>query len=362
MGVADSPDLANLYGWYYEQHSGILTSPTVLLYGRYIDDCIALVYAETAEEAIRNISSQISFKNCVIEWEASSYATPFLDMYLYIDPEGHVQHIPYQKAQNHLERIPYISNHSSPVKRAAIIGEISRMAVLCSTFTAYKHALNGLKTIYIKRGYPSKFIEAIIRENIAERWKNRLLETTSKSEPEDVLVLKSFYNSAWNYFSAQKLHDIVSDQWNRWLKAAEKGKKIHDAPPRLFAVGEVTHTPEHLTVLVSDSVEQYELPDIRKTDIMSRCWLVSQKRNKNLFDLASTWKQSVIAKREMDSTPAIQQDVAIANQTFEEMLLVTETSRQMPYHKPQPFETEPDMYPCPRWNERTEMEQRFYNI
>jgi hypothetical protein len=363
MGVSDSPSLANLYGWFYERNSGILNDPTVLLYGRYIDDCLAIIYAETAEEAIRTVSDRIKFKDCTIEWEASSYATPFLDMYLYIDSNGHVQHIPYQKAQNHLERIPYISNHSSATKRAAIIGEISRMAVLCSTFTAYKHALNGLKTIYVKRGYPSRFIESIIKENIAERWNRRLVETSVQTTPEDVLVLKSHYNTAWNYFSAQKLHDIVSDQWNRWLKAAEQGKKIHDAPPGLFGVGEINATPEHLTVLVSDGVDRYELPDIRKIDIMSRRWLVSQKRNKNLFDLATTWKQSVIRKREVDNLTLNIQDVAIDEQPFEDQLQAITNSRQMPFHEPPLLEVDDESpYRRPRWNEKTDLEMRYYNI
>jgi hypothetical protein len=202
-----------------------------------------------------------------------------------------------------------------------------------------------------------------MKENIAERWNSRLVETSVQTAPEDVLVLKSFYNSAWNYFSAQKLHDIVSDQWNRWLKAAEQGKKIHDAPPHLFGAGEINSTPEHLTVLVSDGIDRYELPDIRKIDIMSRRWLVSQKRNKNLFDLATTWKQSVIKRREIDNLTLNVQDVAIDEQPFEEQLQAIINSRQMPYHDPPPLVVDDDSpYRRPRWNEKTDLEMRYYNI
>ena len=47
MGVADSPDLACLWGAHFEQLSNILQHPQVPFYGRYIDDCLALVYAES---------------------------------------------------------------------------------------------------------------------------------------------------------------------------------------------------------------------------------------------------------------------------------------------------------------------------
>ncbi|EKM73295.1 hypothetical protein AGABI1DRAFT_135122 [Agaricus bisporus var. burnettii JB137-S8] len=42
MGVASSPDLANLYGVWHELRSEILKSPDVAFYGRYIDDVLAL--------------------------------------------------------------------------------------------------------------------------------------------------------------------------------------------------------------------------------------------------------------------------------------------------------------------------------
>ena len=85
MGVADSPDLANLYGWFFECQGGILGDPSVAFYGRYIDDCLAIVYAETAEQAIQIVSDKVQFDSCTIEWEATSYAVPFLDIQLYID-------------------------------------------------------------------------------------------------------------------------------------------------------------------------------------------------------------------------------------------------------------------------------------
>jgi hypothetical protein len=46
MGVADSPDLSNLFAAYFENKSIIPTHKDVIFYGRYIDDCIGIVYAD----------------------------------------------------------------------------------------------------------------------------------------------------------------------------------------------------------------------------------------------------------------------------------------------------------------------------
>lgn len=52
MDVASSPDLANLFGWFFERALNILSLSQIPFYGRYIDDCLALVYASTEVEAV----------------------------------------------------------------------------------------------------------------------------------------------------------------------------------------------------------------------------------------------------------------------------------------------------------------------
>ena len=49
---------------------------------------------------------------------------------------------------------------------------------------------------------------------------------------------------------------------------------------------------------VWDSGECFEVPDISLTDIPKRRWLVSQKRNRNLFDLTTLWKKTILLQRE----------------------------------------------------------------
>ena len=149
MGVASSPDLANLYGFYYERNSVALKSTLMAFYGRYIDDCLAIVYAANENDA-RSLVSQIKFDDCVIEWDVSGVSAPFLDMLIYKDSYGGLQYMPYRKARNHQERVPWISHHPFDVKRRTFIGEMSRLATLSSTHDAYLEALRSLGGLYVK--------------------------------------------------------------------------------------------------------------------------------------------------------------------------------------------------------------------
>ena len=95
MGQAPSPDIANLWGAYFEEHffgrnREKLASLNWAFYGRYIDDCLGIVYADSAQEALQ-IASHLRLddkgSNKVrLLWEVSEWTLPFLDMLIYIDP------------------------------------------------------------------------------------------------------------------------------------------------------------------------------------------------------------------------------------------------------------------------------------
>jgi hypothetical protein len=69
-------------------------------FGRYIDDVLCIVYADSIDEAIRK-ASVVKYPGLEIEWSASDKNLPFLDMFVYIDPSDRrrPQHKPYRKAQ-----------------------------------------------------------------------------------------------------------------------------------------------------------------------------------------------------------------------------------------------------------------------
>ena len=93
----------------------------------------------------------------------------YMDMLLYKDNHNTLQYMPYRKAGNHQERIPWISAHPLDVKRGTFLGEMSRLAVLSSTMETYTEALKDLIKLYIHRGYPADLVHKWYYSNIQVR-------------------------------------------------------------------------------------------------------------------------------------------------------------------------------------------------
>ena len=287
MGVADSPDLANLYGYYFEASANVLEHPDIFYYGRYIDDCLAIVYAQSEQEAIGLLSRLIKFDNCVITWDCSDSHAPFLDMRLYKDANNELQHMPYRKIGNHQERIPWISAHPYDVKRGTFLGEMSRLAVLSSKPEHYTEALKGLVTLYYQRGYPVDEVHKWLRSNITKRWDNRLTVRQPQGNA-DVLVLKTQYNLAWNYFNASQLGDTIFNYWREWLHRADTKTHNSEFPPPGTKDLRVAHWE-------AGGAGQW---DLRETNLFNTRVILSRKRTRNMIDLANLWKKSVLETQE----------------------------------------------------------------
>ena len=298
MGVADSPDLANLYGYYFEKQAKVLDHPDIFYYGRYIDDCLAIVYAESEEQAVTLLSNLIRFDNCVITWDCSDHFQPFLDMMLYKDKDNTLQHMPYRKNGNHQERIPWISAHPLDVKRGTFLGEMSRLATLSSKLDHYLAAMRGLVALYIHRGYPADEVHKWLYSNLSERWNHRLTERQTVVETTDILVLKSQYNLAWNYFSASQLGDCIFGYWREWLIRADTGNHNLDYPApetKDMSFSEVARLGGYLD-------ELRDRWDLRSTSLFNSRILVSRKRTRNFLDLTTLWKRTVLENLESQTT------------------------------------------------------------
>lgn len=141
-------------------------------------------------------------------------------MTVYRDEFGKLQHMPFRKARSHQERIPWISHHPFDVKRGTFIGEMSRLATLCSLKSDYIESIKGLVALYQKRGYPLPVVNTWVKKYWHERWEKRLSEI--KPDVADVLVLKSEFNTAWNYFSATELGNTILGYWRDWIIHAEQ--------------------------------------------------------------------------------------------------------------------------------------------
>ena len=299
MGISSSPTLANLLGWYYEREVNILNHPNIIFYGRYIDDCLAIVYAASEEDAL-SIVSKVIISSCTIEWNCSSQSQSFLDMLIYKDKDNILQHKPFRKASSHQERIPWISHHPLDVKRGTFIGEMSRLATLSSQVSDYKDSMQGLAALYITHGYPSDLVFHWLKDNITERWTKRL--NIAKVDKPEVLILKSKFNTAWNYFNATELGNTILGYWREWIERAEHHNFDEEFPWFDDAIGNVDPRSEHMLLVDEGPVGTF-VPDIRKINILNRKMLVSRKRTRNLFDLTNLWKDNVIANM-VDDLPS----------------------------------------------------------
>jgi hypothetical protein len=171
---------------------------------------------------------------------------------------------------------------------------MSRLATLSSLEEHYSEAVYGLIALYLKRGYPNDLVRSWARKYYQERWNNRL-RVESRDRP-DVLVLKTHFNPAWNYFNAHELENTILGYMKEWLVKADFGTLGGIEYPRTPADWPSTTIERHgfqLKTLDSKGEVIY-IPDVRHINILQRKLIVSRKRTTNLMDLASAWKRIVI--------------------------------------------------------------------
>jgi len=273
--------------------------PNVIFYGRYIDDCFGMLYAQSAQEALDYIQSRVVFTGCEIKWAVSEFNCQFLDIFLYKEL-GKLEWKPFVKAGNNRERIPWVSHHPLDVKRGVYVGECSRLAVLCSNKRNYLGAIKDLNLLYVMRGYPEKLVMAWCKRNIQERWEKRFVSRTNERE-ESVLVLKSRYDDVWNFFSAAELGKTVTDYWTEWVDRAREGRYSADPvrpfpPPDSQGHDLVDVHPKYWETVLGADGDEESTPSLGKIGLLGSRWIVSRKRTKNLFDLATKWKNTVFDK------------------------------------------------------------------
>jgi hypothetical protein len=337
MGVACSPDLANLYAAYFEEK--VLPNERFLFFGRFIDDVLGVVVADSEQEALQ-IASIVSYESVKLDWSMSEWQAPFLDLLVYIDPvTNQVEHKPFRKARNNLERIPWASHHPTDVKKGTFISEMSRLATLSSKPEHYLEALKDLASLYVIRGYPVNLVKHWLKEYTAIQWRSKLGES---SKAQDVFVLKSRFNGAWSLFNVHVLGQTVISSWLEYLTDLDAHhKRLDDNStrgdgwnhPRVVDLATGTTTvdyerritcphrcvtdPEPSSGVASDpspSVFTSKLVraaygnslifkpvlDIRKLKFHDREWLVSRRRNRNLFDVMASLRKSVLRVESAD--------------------------------------------------------------
>jgi hypothetical protein len=339
MGVACSPDIANLYGASFEEQY-VPNNSNVLFYKRYIDDILCIITADDFESAT-NVVKDMKFDGCEIVWSFSENSSAFLDMMIHLRPHSdRIHYKVYKKMQNHHERIPWASHHPLDVKRGTFIGEITRMATLSSDKVYYDASIENLRELYLARGYPLNVLSAWINKYSRSRWDNRL-HIKEEEVQESLLVLKTHFNTVWDYVNIHAVHDAVKQEWDkefislestlRQLTLADVGVlPVSNKPPRrrrrvrksillgatLASVGEVISESSDDDLESSEldprpsapkkrrvAAEQKESMRLghdanartRLATLTSQRMIVSRKRFVTLGDLSSTWRKAVLA-------------------------------------------------------------------
>ena len=250
MGSPCSGTVANLS--LARREKRLLGLPGLLAYTRYIDDVFALI--EGTEQEVRFLLSQVTdaAKPLQIKWEISERHAVYLDVQVSSEAFGiNVEYRPFRKPGNQHAYLPWSSAHPDHVKKGLVIGETTRLALLCSEERLFKEEVVRLRDLLVRRGYPGK---ALVAWTLRVPWHRRFASLDKKDNSPDstplVLRIPSTYNPLWKDINLKKVFDKMLDHW----------------------------------------AEAWE-PQTRPTALS-----LSQRRGENLMNLLSSWNKSVLGQ------------------------------------------------------------------
>ncbi|KAI0073048.1 hypothetical protein K474DRAFT_1565006, partial [Panus rudis PR-1116 ss-1] len=143
--------------------------------------------------------------------------------------------------------------------------------------------------------------------NVSKRWEHRLRDTPddkiSGANKAQLLVLKSYYNQAWNYFSAKELGDAMLGYWREWASRAQRGEYGYSDSKTYFPAPDEDHDLNYvhqslLTKVVGKDKEEVWVPDMSRIGILEARTIVSRKRTFKMFDITNHWKRIVFERLE----------------------------------------------------------------
>jgi hypothetical protein len=196
MGVQFAPAYANIYIYFlflsaYTKHKEYL-----ILYKTYIDDLFWIWTGpkDVLDEFIRQLNNAAPLISLTVNISPSSVV--FLDV-VYTLHNNRLEYAPYSKPHNQHLYIPYTSNHPITNKKGWIKGELTRLARLSHNKTTYIHAAKQLYLHLLKRGYPSRFLDAVFTTMAYTRVHAQ--NTPKKPDNTTYLLIKyTPYLAAWN--------------------------------------------------------------------------------------------------------------------------------------------------------------------
>ena len=229
MGMPAAPDIANLYAAWYEQRLPAALKDKLLLFKRYIDDIICVVYADSLDHC-EQILRDYKIPGLKLNWELSETNAVFLDLDIWRSPysrEHRLKYRPYRKPLNNFERLPWCTGHAVQLLCGAFKSEVHRFAVASWSSSIYEEELIWLKDLYISRGYPPATVIQWTKGSKEDAYKNRLDWVTKRNTPsvsERIWPLKSEMNPVWQKLNLGLVSEsmrkaaslIVEEERARW--------------------------------------------------------------------------------------------------------------------------------------------------
>ena len=251
MGSPCSGTVANLSLARLEKR--VIHRQGILAYVRYIDDLFLLL--EGTEVEVRHILREVS-EACApltVKWDISDTHAVYLDVSVTLRvPYGFLtpgfSYRPFRKPGNQQAYLPWSSAHPMHVKKGLVMGETTRLSLLCSEESTFLEEVARFKEALCRRGYPAKALSTWTRR---VPWSRRLdilgaARSTKERSADAPLRIPTTYNPIWEHIDLGKVFDRVTESWrSEWS----------DRPSRLS---------------------------------------LSQNRGENLMDLLSSWNKTVL--------------------------------------------------------------------
>jgi len=174
MGMPAAPNIANLYAAWYEKRLPVSLTDKMLLFKRYIDDIICVIYADSLDHC-EQVLHDYKIPGLKLNWEISEMNSVFLDLDIWRSPslrDHWLKYRPYQKPLNNFERLPWCTGHSLQLLHGAFKSEVYRFAVASWSTAIYAEELDWLKDLYISHRYPPATVIQWIKGSKENAYKN----------------------------------------------------------------------------------------------------------------------------------------------------------------------------------------------
>ena len=201
----------------------VIKSDKILAYIRYIAN-VYLEFQGSSEDLdafLRDLDRVIH--SLKINWKRSKTHAIYLDAEVWIHPARVVR--PYHKPMNQHALLPWSSAHPIHTKKGLVIGESTRISLLCSEESLFFEERAILKANLLARGYPEAALTTWMNR---VKWHNRFgilagNSTASRSD-DSVLRIPTRYDPLWEHINLRKVFDEAKNTWRRvWTENRPSG-------------------------------------------------------------------------------------------------------------------------------------------